>query len=276
MKPFVNYIGSKQRFMKRIEDLFPETIRDYYEPFLGGGSVFLRLLNRIKGKVYINDLNQDLAGCWRVVRDDIEKLLKKLGELNRHRDRTYYFFVKTGFNERSEGEIERAAMLIYLLKLSYNNRLNYSKRDNSTIKPNYSPMHAKSPIYDEGNLRAVSEALQGVSISGMNYEEMFESCLAAAGCNFPQEGDFVFLDPPYLVEQVQSYYQNTFSLNDYKRLLKIYDELNRRRVKWLLTVGENKDIRELFKDYKITSIQKSSNISSGRGQEYELVVRNYE
>ena len=51
------YVGDKYKLLKEIIPLFPEKIENFYEPFVGGGSVFLN----VKAKNYfLNDLNSGL------------------------------------------------------------------------------------------------------------------------------------------------------------------------------------------------------------------------
>src|SRR4051812_12096216 len=41
IKPFIRWAGGKSRLLSRILPHVPAAIRNYYEPFLGGGAVFL-------------------------------------------------------------------------------------------------------------------------------------------------------------------------------------------------------------------------------------------
>ena len=65
MKTFLNYIGSKRRLLKKIERFLPNSINNYYEPFVGGGSMLFHLNNiyDIK-KIFINDIDKDLINVF--------------------------------------------------------------------------------------------------------------------------------------------------------------------------------------------------------------------
>lgn len=41
--PFLKWPGGKRWFVKSYLDIFPKDYNNYYEPFLGGGSVFFAL-----------------------------------------------------------------------------------------------------------------------------------------------------------------------------------------------------------------------------------------
>ena len=65
MKPFIKWVGGKTQILPEVLALFPKDINNYYEPFLGGGSVLLGLLTsqkagqiKITGEIYASDLNQ--------------------------------------------------------------------------------------------------------------------------------------------------------------------------------------------------------------------------
>ena len=46
--PLIKWTGSKSSISSKIIKYFPENINVYYEPFLGGGSVFFKLLKIIQ------------------------------------------------------------------------------------------------------------------------------------------------------------------------------------------------------------------------------------
>jgi DNA adenine methylase len=61
MKPFIKWPGGKEHELKYILPAKPSCIRNYIEPFLGGGAVFLALKDKdVSGKYIVNDLSDEL------------------------------------------------------------------------------------------------------------------------------------------------------------------------------------------------------------------------
>ena len=51
------YVGDKFKLLEQILQSFPNKINNYYEPFVGGGSVFLNVNAK---KFHLNDLDKNL------------------------------------------------------------------------------------------------------------------------------------------------------------------------------------------------------------------------
>src|ERR1051325_56804 len=69
IRPFIRWAGGKSRLLSRILPHVPATIRNYYEPFLGGGAVFLACAARVSGRSRLADLNEHLIAAWIAIRD---------------------------------------------------------------------------------------------------------------------------------------------------------------------------------------------------------------
>ena len=54
-QPVIKWTGSKRSQAGQIISLMPKEIDTYYEPFVGGGSVFIRLIEACdEGKIKVN------------------------------------------------------------------------------------------------------------------------------------------------------------------------------------------------------------------------------
>lgn len=61
IKSPLRYPGGKSRAIKHIAAQLPDSFREFREPFVGGGSVFIYLKQKFpRLKIWINDLNREL------------------------------------------------------------------------------------------------------------------------------------------------------------------------------------------------------------------------
>lgn len=85
--PFVKWAGGKRQLIREIEKTLPEDFRErevtYIEPFVGGGAVLFHMLQEYPNirHAVINDINKSLVAAYTVVRDDVEGLIRALGEM---------------------------------------------------------------------------------------------------------------------------------------------------------------------------------------------------
>ena len=70
MEPIISWIGNKQKEAELLLSLFPLEIRNYYEPFVGSGSVYLNVQAR---EYFINDRCRELAELYRAIKGGRER-----------------------------------------------------------------------------------------------------------------------------------------------------------------------------------------------------------
>ncbi len=75
----LKWAGGKERELAVIKPYFPEKINNYFEPFVGGGSVFL---NTNASKYYINDLYDELFNFYELTISESESFKSYLQSLN--------------------------------------------------------------------------------------------------------------------------------------------------------------------------------------------------
>ena len=69
-QPVIKWSGSKRSQCENILGYFPQSMDTYYEPFCGGCSMLMGLINsEISVKRYVcSDINQDLISLWKKVK----------------------------------------------------------------------------------------------------------------------------------------------------------------------------------------------------------------
>lgn len=262
----IPYVGSKKMILKKLEPLFPRNIKNYFEPFVGGGSV-LFYLNQTRDieKNYINDINKDLINVYKVIKNDSRTLIEYLTQLNKIRSRKDYNMLVKVYNEHKTEKSLLAAIYIFLAKRSFNGQL-YMK--SNKLNPYYAQSLSKNNIIDENYMNELVDLLDDTTIYNKSYDVFVNHVT-------PQTGDFVFFDPPYLVDKIKEYYEETFDLENFKELKKVCDKLDKQGVRFMLTLNKNTALKKLFEAYEIKHIKKFSRMSNGKVNEYEMVIRNY-
>ena len=196
--------------MKNLEPFFPETINNYYEPFVGGGSVLFYLnQTRSINKNFINDLDSDVINVYKVIKNNSKKLINYLEKLNKSYTKKDFEILVKVFNENKSDKVLLAAIYIYLNKKSFNGNLKYGK--DNIAKPYYSEQAKNTNIYNNDNIEKISKLLNNTLIKKKDYIKFLKEYDI-------KKGDFVFIDPPYLVENVKSYYKETFDFDNFKNL----------------------------------------------------------
>lgn len=276
VKPFVKWVGGKKQLMEVINLYRPKTFGRYYEPFVGGGSVFMNLQY---SKTTINDYNTELINVYEVVRDSVDELLSLLKIHAENNSQEYFYSLRewdrTGILEK-KSSVERAARFIYLNKTCYNGLF----RVNAQGQFNVPYGRYKNPnIVNEEVLRADSKFLKKSTIKILKGD--FEKSVKSA-----KKGDFIYLDPPYapLVEDTHSfvgYTLNGFGYDEQLRLRDLFVKLDKKGCYVMLSNSSSKIIHELYKDYVDTTeivgaTRMVNSKASGRGKVDEVLIMNYD
>ena len=273
MKPFIKWAGGKTQLLKEIQNNLPDTYNNYYEPFLGGGAVLLYLKPKY---AYVNDLNNELINTYKQVKNNSKGLLILLENHKKNHSKEYYYSMRN-LDRNSElynqlSDVEKAARFIYLNKTCYNGMYRVNKKNQFNV-----PIGSyKNPtIYNQELIKDISCYLNENQVNFYNYD--FERFL-----KLPQQGDFVYLDPPYdpvsVTSSFTSYQVNGFTKDDQIRLKCACDQLNNRNVKFMLSNSDTSFINDLYKNYKIIKVKAKRNINSKadkRSPINEVIIMNY-
>ena len=264
-RPFLKWAGGKGKLIQQYIPYFPKSFKSYYEPFLGGGAIFFYLNPH---SAVLTDINPELVNAYRCVRDKVEELISVLEEHQLRHCKDYYYQVR---QDQCTTNIEKAARLIYLNKTCFNGLY----RENSKGEFNVPIGKYKNPkICNPALLRSVSVALQNAQITVRAFEEILEYA--------SNWDDFVYFDPPYYplspTSNFTAYSRYSFSQDDQRRLKYVFAELAERGVKVMLSNSDCEFIRELYRDFNISSITASRLINSNgtkRGKITEVLITSY-
>ena len=259
LRPFITRAGGKSLLRDEIIPRFPDEYTGYYEPFLGGGAVFLGAPIECK-HVVLSDIVPDLIATFRAVKYAPLKLIRALGRIKYLRDtHPERFFRQLNSEYKPTNYIEIAARYIFITRHNFRGKMDGG--NSQLLRDAY-----RKTFYDEENIVACSKKLQGVVFECRPYWE----CHASVG-------GFVYLDPPYY--DVSNLYENDFPASEQVKLRDFCNELSERGVLFMLSNSWNDYTLELYKDYNCTSLTvnyPTRNLDDNYKGSKELLVRNYE
>lgn len=250
VKPFIRWVGGKSRLLPRILPYVPQQIKNYYEPFLGSGAVFLASAQRISGHAFLADLNEHLVAAWIAVRDYPAELRSILAWYLANDTKDFYYTVRSS---APRSLVEKAARFLYLNGVSWNHLWRENSRTGAMNVP-WGDRRFK-PIDGEA-MTAIGNLLSRATITPADFRQTLENASA---------GDFVYLDPPYLplfsrpdiekepTSKFNKYTAKTFEEEDLVELAHICSRLSRKTVRWVMSNRDTEMVRDLFPSADIVS-----------------------
>lgn len=271
--PFLKWVGGKRQLLPKIIEHLPENLRElkYYEPFIGGGAVFLHLQ---PNNAVINDSNTELINVYNVIKSNLDELI---ADLKKHKNTSEYFYKIRGLDRSDDflklTNIQRASRIIYLNKTCFNGlyRVNNAGEFNAPFG-----RYKKPNIVNEPTLKAVNKFLNRnkISINSGDYSNILKHA---------NENSFVYIDPPYHPISENSnftgYVKGGWNRFDQIRLREACDQLNKKGAKFLLSNSSAHFIKSQYENYNITTVKAIRAINSNgsdRGKIDEVLIKNYE
>lgn len=230
IKSPLRYPGGKSKAVELIASVVP-TFKEYREPFVGGGSLFLYLKQLFPEKIYwINDLYFELYNFWKSCQNNIDEIASNVIALRKkyHNGKDLHKYLIE--NQSNFSSVKKAATFFIF------NRITFS---GTTEAGGYSEQafQRRFTLSSIERLKVVHKILENVSITNYDYEEVIK-----------QKGKdvFIFLDPPYFSSTKSALYGKNGNLHKYFDHERFANSIKKCEHKWLITYDDSEFIRKLF------------------------------
>ena len=263
IKSPLRYPGGKSRAVDVISEIIPN-FKEFREPFLGGGSIFVYLKQKFPDRKYwINDIYEELYHFWKQSQIDITHVIDQIYTWRQkfHEGKELHKFLKLKMS--SFNNIEKAAAFFIF------NRITFS---GTSLSGGFSE-HAYQGRFTESSIQRLypfANLLDNTLITNHDYSEL----LTAQG-----DDVFIFLDPPYYSATKSALYGKNGNLHKIFDHEKFVTDMKNCNHKWLITYDDSEYIRDLFSfayiyewdlTYGMRNVGKNSN-QIGK----ELFISNY-
>ena len=188
LKTPLRYPGGKSRAVVKLLQYLPDlsNVREFREPFLGGGSVSLEITKRYPHiEVWVNDLYEPLHNFWCELQHNGEDLQKELLGLkavhcNQDSARCLFLEMKDVINDKEKSNLARAVAFYIVNKCSFSGLTESSSFSAQASDSNFS-------VRGIEKLTGYQELIQSWTITNLSYERMLTD----------EKDVFSYLDPPY-------------------------------------------------------------------------------
>ena len=270
MVSFIKWAGGKKQLLEQFKPFFPKKIERYFEVFVGGGAVLFYVIKTYNPKyIFISDINEELINTYEIIKNDVESLITELKKLRQFHNKETYYKIRAE-DPKLLSPLTRASRFIYLNKTCFNGLYRVNSKGGFNV-----PMGSyKNPsIFSEEDLREISKLLHNVKIKLMPFEDIL---------NYTKKDDFCYFDPPYYPlkkgQSFTTYNKEVFLEKEQEKLKDVFEKLDKKGCKVMLSNSDTDFIKGLYKNYNINFVNANRMINcdgSKRGKIKEIVVRNY-
>lgn len=261
-RPPIRWAGSKKKLISQLRELAPKEFERYVEPFCGSLCFLIALKPK---KSLAGDINYELINFYKEIKKNTRKISKLVhSELT---DEATYYKIRS-IDPTTLSASKRAARFLYLNRFCFNGVY----RTNKQGKFNVPRGKHMGSIPSTEELIAFSKLIENTEFQNSDFSSLLERS---------KDGDFIYLDPPYAGRGVRDrgeYGVGAFKEYDIARLYESATTASEQGAKVMISYAEIPQVKEIFKDWDITNIEVTRNVSGfvkGRTRVSELVIRNY-
>lgn len=254
-QPFAKWTADRDELLTKLAANMPMYYGRYYEPFVGGGAL---MFSEAPKNAVISDIDEQLVNAYNQIKDNSDEVidcLRKYGgdlsadvdgaELEK-KDESLYATVKARYQQKVDDKVLDAECAALWMKLNKD----------------------KGSVVSEENIRNVSRFLNEnqITVRNLDFEEL---------CQQVRPGDFVYFNAPYAPEGDGE--QVGFSRAEHERLVKVFNELDRKGGILMLSNNNVKMMDELYAVFnKIeTNGNMKADIAPDMSKRHDIIITNY-
>lgn len=228
---------------------------------MGSGVVLFNLLPKV---ALISDINKELIDTYISIAEDWNLIYKKLVTHDKKHSKAYYYKIRSS---KPYSQAGKAARFIYLNRTCWNGLYRVNLRGEFNVPKG----SKKRALLRTDNFEQIAGILKNYDIRHSDFEPIIDD---------GKEGDFIFIDPPYVVKHKNNgflkYNEKLFSWRDQLRLKESIERAKQRGCFVLMTNASHESVTQLYKKEEIIEIERSSVIAGNRmsrGVSKELLIR---
>ena len=245
-RPPAPWLGGKRNLARRICALIDADARagrhrTYAEPFVGMGGVFLRRTVR-PGAELINDRNREVYTLFRMLQEHYVAFL----DLLRVQITTQANFERlVAVDPDTLTDLQRAARFLYLQRTAFGGKVSGRNFGLATERPARFNLTTLEP-----DLEALHARLSGVTVTAMDFARFID--------RVDHAGVLFYLDPPYFGSE-GDYGRELFARDRFEALA---DQLGRLKGRFLLSLNDRPEVRELFGRFQMIELKTTYSIAA--------------
>ena len=253
--PFVHWVGGKRKLIPQLARHFPRSFKTYWEPFVGGGSVYFALYGRC-AQAELSDINDHLIAAYTAVKHVPTALNKVIQEHVQQHSEDYF---KSVARQRPRSYLYQAARLIYLVEYGYGG-IYRENSDGAFNTPACPHTLGKTKTYRDPsthiyrNVLSASTALQRANMHVRSFTNIT-----------PGGGDFVYCDPPY-DGMFAGYTAAKFTWKDQRRLWAMACAWRANGATVIISNNSTARVRRLYANFEQHVVEAIHAIGAGKNK----------
>lgn len=264
MRPLLRWAGSKKQLLGVLRPYWQRSLASrYIEPFAGSAALFFDLA---PPAALLGDMNETLVNFYQCLQVDAARVYELSTSWDC--DESTYYGIRSLFKLETD-IVRRSAMFFYLNRNCFNG-IYRTNTDGHFNVPFSGRKTGAMPSWEE--VTGAVNLLRSASVKASNFSSLIEENVRA--------GDFLYLDPPYAVENRRVFVQynaQTFGLSDLQQLADMLHCIDALGAKFVMSYAVSTEALHLFRRWPMRRVRCQRNVSGftdHRRKAMELLISN--